>query len=390
MKKKRILYLVFYVVSFVFFISLPGQTQTRIIRRSEAESEKLKLVKPTGITQIAPTVNTIRIRPGEYLFERVGDRATIQRIADDKNRYILPLRIYGVNSSGEDLNLDVVIEDEGGMRYDQADNRFEGMLHIGLLDRDSPDAPQQGIPNGIDLLVINEQGGIDPSGNLHIDHTNLPFEPVTAHVITPQDPVKIKIRTSFDPEPESIELSVIRPRISLKTSRDVIKGWGLETADVNILVEGFPDPEGMVVILESTKGGLESTRLTLDKNGTAITKIRSTGIGEAKITASMANAENAQADISFAYPWLFFLIALIGGLVGSAIKILQDKIGSAKAIVGRLALGILIAIVVAAAFTVGVNLVGITLKAKFGEAVVFVIAALGAWSGTFVLPNKPS
>lgn len=390
MEKKRIILLVSCVIGFIFIVSLPVQTQTRTIRRSETESDNLKLFKPTGITQIAPTINSINIRPGEYLVARVGDDATIQRIADGKNRYILPLRIFGINSSGEDLNLDVVIEDEGGMRYDQTDNRFEGVLHIGLLDRDSPDSPQQALPNDIDLLVINEQGGIDPSGNLRINHTNLPFEAVTAHVIAPQDPVKIKIRTSFDPEPESIVLSVIRPRISLKTSRISIKGWGLETADINILVEGFPDPEGKIVILESTKGGLESTRLTLDDNGTAISKIRSIGTGEAKIIASMANAESAQADITFANPWVFFLIALFGGLVGSVIKILQDKIGSAKAIIGRLVLGILIAVVVAVAFTVGVNLVGIAPKAKVGEAVIFVLAAIGAWAGKFVLPKKPA
>ena len=348
MKKKRIIFFLVCLVGFLFVVPLPVQTQTRTIRRSEADTENLRLLKPTGITQIAPTINTIRIQPGEYLIARVGDSATIQRIAVDKNRHILPLRIFGVNSSGEDLNLDVV-----------------------------PNAP----------LEVRRGG---PSGDLRINHTNLPFEAVTAHAIAPQDPVNIRIRTSFDPEPESIVLSVIRPRIGLKTSRPTIKGWGLETADINILVEGFPDPEGKVVILESTKGGLESTRLTLDNNGTAISKIRSIGIGEAKITASMANTESAKADITFTTPWVFFLMALFGGLVGSVIKILQDKTGSAKLIIGRLALGILIAIVVAVAFTVGVNLVGIAPKAKVGEAVIFVLAAIGAWAGTFVLPKKPS
>jgi hypothetical protein len=326
MKKKRIILIVSCVVGFIFIVSLSVQTQTRTIRRSEAESKNLKLIKPTGTTQIAPTINSINIRPGEYLVARVGDAATIQRLADGKNRHILPLRIFSINSSGEDLNLEVVIEEEGGMRYDQTDNRFEGVLYIGLLDRDRLNSPQQQLQNDIDLLVINEQGGIDPSGDLRINHTNLPFKPVTAHIIAPQDPVKIRIRTSFDPEPESIRLSIIRPLISLKTSRPSIKGWGLETADINVLVEGFPNPEGKVVILETTKGGLVSTRLILDNNGTAITKIRSIGTGEANITASMANAESVQTDITFTKPWVFFLIAIFGGVVGSVIKILQDKL----------------------------------------------------------------
>lgn len=261
MEKKRIIFLLVCVVGFIFVFSLPVQTQTRTIRRSEADPENLRLIKPTGITQISPTINSINIRPGEYLVERVGNDATIQRIADGKQRYILPLRVYGINSSGEDLNLDVVIEDEGGMRYDQIDDRFEGVLHIGLLDRDSPNSPQQPLPKEIDLLVINKQGGIDPSGELRIKHTNLPFEVVTAHVIAPQDPVNIKILASFD-QAVSIALSVIRPRLKLTPSHRTIKGWGLETAEINILVEGFPNPEGKAVILESTKGGLESTRLT--------------------------------------------------------------------------------------------------------------------------------
>lgn len=104
----------------------------------------------------------------------------------------------------------------------------------------------------------------------------------------------------------------------------------------------------------------------------------------------MANAKSAQVNITFTNPWVFFLIAIFGGLVGSLIKILQDKTGSGKLIIGRLTLGILIAIVVAVAFTVGVNLVGFSPKAKVGEAVIFVLTAIGSWAGTFVLPNKSS
>jgi hypothetical protein len=390
MKKKRIIFLLVFVIGFILIISLPARSQTRTIRRSETESENLKLMKPTGITQIMPTVNSINIRPGEYLIARVGNTAAKQSMADGKQRFTLPFQVYGISRSGKDLNLELVIEDEGGMRFDQTDNRFEGVLHVGLLDKDSPNSPQQPIPNSIDLLVINEQGGIDPRGDLRITHTNLPFEAVTAHVIAPQEPVRIKIRASFDQEPVSIDLPIIRPRINLKTSRQTIKGWGLETAEINIVVEGFPNPEGKTVLLESTKGGLDSTRLELDNNGTAGTEIRSIGVGEAEITASMANAESDQAIIVFVNPWMFFLIAIIGGLIGSLIKILTDKIGSAKGIIGRLALGILIAIVVAVAFTVGVNLTGIEPKAKVGEAVIFVLAAIGAWAGTFTIPKKSS
>lgn len=389
MKKERTLLFSCCVIGFIVIISSAALSQTRTVNVDRLEMKNWKLVKPSGITDIAPTVSSINIRPGEYLSATQGESATIQTLAGGKKRHVLPFRIYGIDRNGAALNLDVVVDDEGGMRLDQADNRFEGILHIGLLDRDRPGSSRQELPKPIELLVLNDQGGIDPSGNLSFSHTNLPFEKVTAYVLAPQEPVEIRIRTSFDPNnPVSMGLPVFRPQIKLSLSRRSLKGWGLEKADVNILVEGFTHPEGKVVFLESTRGVPDPARLTLDDNGTASTGIRSMGRGTAEITASMANAESAQARIAFIQPWIFFIVAMCGGLVGSVIKLLQDKILKAGEIVKRLLIGIFIAIVVAVAFTVGINLVGFAPKAKVGEAVIFVLGAIGGWIGNFTLPQQ--
>jgi hypothetical protein len=387
MSKKR-LYGVILLGFFIGLMSVAASAQTRRILRRETASEDLRLLRPTGVTMVSPTLNAINIRPGDYVIARLGNEITVEQLPEGKRRFTLPFRLYGVNQNGTTLNLDVVVEDEGGMRFADEANRFEGILHIGVVDRDNPTSTQQTLPAALNLLVINEQGGIRPDGDLQINHTNLPFEEVIAFSVDPRDPFNIKIRSSFSETPVMFGMTINRPQLALTISPPAIKGFGLEAAEIIVRVQGLSQPEGKNVILAATRGGLEDASLEFDRNGTASTKIRSSGVGEAVITASMGGADGVSARLMFVKPWAFFLIAIVGGFVGSLIFLLQDKVTSGKKIVGRIFLGILIAIIVAVGFAVGVNLTGVEPKAKVGEAVIFFLAVIGSWLGKLVLPQK--
>lgn len=388
MRRMR-LYLVILLGVSIGLMSFAASAQTRRILRSQAASNDLRLLRPTGVTAVSPTLNSIDIRPGDYVVARLGNEITVEPLPEGKQRFTLPFRLYGVSQSGAALNLDVVVEDEGGMRFADEANQFEGVLHIGIVDRDNPTSTQQSLPAALDLLVINEQGGIRPDGDLKIGHTNLPFEEVTAFSVNPRDPLNIRIRSSFSDTPIMFSLKINRPQLGLTISHPAIKGYGLEAADIIVQVQGLSQPEGKNVILATTRGGLADSSPEFDRNGTARTEIRSIGVGEATITATMTGADGVSTQLMFIKPWAFFLIAIVGGFVGSLIFLLQDKVTSGSKIVGRMVLGILIAIIVAIGFTVGVNLTGVEPKAKVGEAVIFILAVIGSWLGKLVLPKKP-
>ena len=86
--------------------------------------------------------------------------------------------------------------------------------------------------------------------------------------------------------------------------------------------------------------------------------------------------------IFYEWPVRFLAASLLGGLLGSAVAALaarrRGRVASRPAYgLGGLTTGLLVAV----AFAVGLNLTGLEILTQYGEAVVFVVAALGAILG---------
>jgi hypothetical protein len=86
--------------------------------------------------------------------------------------------------------------------------------------------------------------------------------------------------------------------------------------------------------------------------------------------------------VRFVFPWLFLAAAILGGVVGSLIRWARtENAGRRKLWIELLVLGVLVGLVVASAYSIGINLIGFEPAAHAGEAVVFVLSALGAYFG---------
>lgn len=105
----------------------------------------------------------------------------------------------------------------------------------------------------------------------------------------------------------------------------------------------------------------------------------------------------ASITIAFAFPLAFLVSAFLGGLIGGIIRYVTLKMQHVEKILFmpllvHVVLGVLAGFVTAVAYAVGINLLNVHPSATIGEALVFVIAALGAIaSGTLVsriLPAK--
>ena len=87
---------------------------------------------------------------------------------------------------------------------------------------------------------------------------------------------------------------------------------------------------------------------------------------------------------------VFLVAAAVGGLAGSVVREGHFKFSKKQAVawsraLGNTLAGAVVGLIAAVAYAVGINLVNVKPAASGGEALVFVIAALGALGGTELL-----
>jgi peptidoglycan/LPS O-acetylase OafA/YrhL len=105
-------------------------------------------------------------------------------------------------------------------------------------------------------------------------------------------------------------------------------------------------------------------------------------VGEAKVQAISAPLSPASATVDFVWPVATLIASVLGGMAGALVKRMQrGRVRSMRALRPVLIVGVLSGIVVVALYAVGVNVLPIQPTATAGEALTFVLAAVGAYLG---------
>jgi len=300
--------------------------------------------------------------------------------------WALPYQLVGRNQAGTALNLQpIIVVDAGGLRP-AADGSFWGRIFAGVLDADRPDE-SHAIGRNITFLITGDLDSVKPQ-TISFDQTNH-FEKVDLAAGSPPDPVRLQVRPTFDPQGQStppIEIPVLRGAIRLTVSPRRIQGLGLETARVSVQAVGVPPPDHLSVDLSSDRGWIDPAPVSLDASGLASATIRSVTTGTATLhAASIASLAPGEVSVTFLFPWLFLGAALLGGGAGGLIRRARAAPAERRSLwMDLLVLGILVGLVIACAYSVGINLLPFQPTAHAGEALVFVLAALGA---IFGVPN---
>lgn len=357
--------------------------QQRSIPLQNLHGVEAKVLKPQGVATVSAAATKVTINRGEMLFERVDQQPVAIKEAGGVSRNELPFHIYGVKPDGKDLNLVVVVDvDGGGMRPTPNAGGFVGTLRFGIIDKQSPNS-QETLPTPVNFQVTADVDRVTP-GAVSLKHTNLPFAPLTLFAASPGDRVAVQIRPSFSiTKPVKVDLSVIRPELSIQISPRDIQGWGLEEAEITIEAPGMEQPENTEVRLSTTKGALDRSIVRLDKGGVGTAKIRSIGLGLAKVTAGSSRLKGADGKIQFTLPWAFGIATLLGAAIGVVAKKFGSKSKGKRLTMTGLISGVALGILGAVAFAVGVNLTGYVPEAKVGEAVTFFVAGIVAYAGGF-------
>ena len=369
------------VVSLLFEGEHATSQDRRSVRVGNISTSQVKVVRPNGVSNVAPGADKVEVKRGELLFERLDQQAVITPAVGGA-RHELPYKLYGVSSDGSDLNLSVVVDVEGGgMRVSPTASSFVGRLRFGVIDKQKPNS-QQVLPSPVLFLITANVDSVSPDAVV-LDHTNLPFAPLTLSAGSPGDTISVQIRPSFSANnPVKVDVGVIRPELAIKAFPRRIQGWGLEEADITIEAKGIEQPEQMKVVLDTTKGGLDGGIVSLDKAGVGSARIRSIGLGSAAITASSSRLKSTETELTFTLPWAFGISAILGAVMGVFAKKFAPKPAGRKLTTASLFAGMALGILGATAYAVGVNLTGYVPHAKVGEALPFFVAGIVAYAGS--------
>ncbi|MCG7852039.1 MAG: hypothetical protein MIO92_05915 [Methanosarcinaceae archaeon] len=365
-----------------------GAQTTRRVNLPPGNLKEVKKIGAAGVFQIDTQLPSVLINSQELLFEHIegpviklsSETLNATRDLNGISRTSLGFNFYTIqNGTNLDLKTIVDMEPSSGLRYSPDASVFECTLYIGLYDNLNPGATGQ-LPQAVDFLIIADVEH-NPA-TITIDHINLPFATVSLSSKAPREPVKIKIRPSFSSELKEFEVGIDRPVLRLEVSPSSISGLGLEEANITIQGKDMQLAPGIPLTLTTSKGGLKSPNVVTNDVGIATSKIRSISFGTALIRADSPRFLSVETKLKFRFPWVFILVAFVGGLVGTVAQ--RTRKFTLKNIIAGLALGMLAGVGTA----IGVNVLGFELNPTVGEALTFFVAGVCSYIGRLVLPRS--
>lgn len=374
------------LIVFALVLCRRGEAQSSVLRRTDIQKrvnpallERAQYVS-AGVRDTLKSNDTTPVRPGDVIAVPTGTgvkrdsspgSATNGSATDE--HVDLPVRLVTVDRSGTQvLTLSIRVAAEGGgLTFNEATKDFSGDVLIGIEDSARRNE-QIALGRPMELQITSDAGRVEPQ-TIRIAHTNIPWQRVKLVARSPRDTVHVVIRAVFAPDGHAAPILVDRPRIEVRPAAANIQGLGLEAVRVTVTVPQFLRGDTVTLTLWSDNGGLDASTLRIPPSGTAEVGLRSSGLGRNTIHAEISGIALGQAPIRYTLPWPFLLAAVLGGVLGTLIRRREKRLARADFVAGIVA-GLFSAV----AYAIGLNVTGIDLNVRVGEAAVLVVATLGA------------
>lgn len=330
---------------------------------------------------------------GSYFIEYLRANLTaatppdILASASNDVAFRLPYEVTVAGAGAQALKLTPWVQDSTGLRLHGALNAFTGDINVALSNANNPDDVST-LPQPV-AIAVSAQGAssIEPKP-LQIENLGQ-WHPVT--ITVPEfSGEEYEVAVSANPARpgESVRMAVLRPAVGLSSNPRSIVGWGIGQATVYLSLSGVEAPEGFEVRLDSTNGQLDSGIAVFNAANHARVSLRSSRDSGTVVEVRHPALSSEPLEIRFRPPWFFLGAAVLGGLFGAFLRG-KGRQQWPKA----LAVGVASAIVMTLAYAVGIDLAAglfdTAALAKSGEALVFVLGAIGALVGVQTLiPSK--
>jgi len=356
----------------------------RLVRATELDRLRGDSARPItrvargGSDTISSRVDSLTLEPGQLLAVRVPETASPPRGASPSLQ-VLPFRFLTTDRRSDLLFVRPVVQADR-LEYDGASRAFTGALYVGLedtLDRTG----SRSLSGSVAFLISGAGVHADPSG-LTIDHTNLPYVLVRLATQESGESLLVHVRATFNPEGIDIAVPLAHPAITLAAVSGRVTGWGLGVSVVHVALPLEAGSEARVVRLSAGHATPEPAELTLVGGETRDVRIRSVGIRSDTLVAESPPFRSDQLVLAYVWPIRLVLTAVLGALLGIGLSRVGPKQRRPTEPWGHhLAAGLASGTFVAVAFAVGLNLTGLKIATQYGDAVIVLVAALGAMFG---------
>lgn len=344
------------------------------------DSRAIRDLGSAGISRTNITDN-ITIKPDEYLVLETGRaaKAIDCNRPGAKNCIQAPFQFLAMTKRGQKLNLSLVFTSTNNLRYEEARKLFTGNISVQLRDMASPNRANP-ISTEISIVVNGPLDDIKPESILIFDKTNT-FQQVNLEVRRPEEPTIVQLMPAHSAAPQEVEFGVNRIKLKVNIGRDRILGYGLGTTTVIVQADGMQDIPSNAISITSKKGQLDQNSIEFDADGTARTSIRSSSVGKDTITATLSPFAPGSATVTYTSPWSWLAAVLIGAVLGIALRVTMrmrnpDMKGG---LAFDIAIGLLGGLFTALLYTMGVNILGLTLPSGFSEGLTLLLSGLGGW-----------
>lgn len=263
------------------------------------------------------------------------------------------------------------------MEYRFGPQYFAGAMKFFLVPEPGSSQSDLNIPVEIEV-VSDDIHTINPSAK-SIDHVNFPMTKISLQGERLADSAQVKIITKSNPDGYGTYIKV-RPAIEITSTRTRFQGLGVQKIPITLQVVGAsPSDDSVRVSFSPEKGTVQPASVYVHYGVPALVYLRSEGLGTARLTTLSAFSTN-ELEFRYEFPWLFIAMAILGGILGGAVKFLSDmeKLSFLKSVIKGIAFGFFGSVVY---YVLGFSLLRFQVTDIFNEFAVLGFSALVAFFG---------
>ncbi len=381
----------------------PPQTNARmaisreqLVRVLGGSTAGLRVVRPTGVTDVPAATDSVRIVPGELIFRKMSDTAhrvvmtastgaTLPTELAAGAIYSMPYRWLTIDSAGvQRILVPFFIITGGGLSYDIQSRKYRGVALVGVEDTLHPNDGSVPLAQPLRLQLTTTSGGTVSPLSLAIGHTSLDYDSVH---IESSDSTNVRIRTAADQAGVVIRVPIRGMTLTLIPNQQSLEGFGLATTDITLtLPRGMARADSAMISFSATSAPVRPASVLVTGAGTSTVRLRSGLPGKDTIRAFLDGVLVGDTVVTFKRPWTFLGATLIGIVLGGLARFVSAKRRKrARALYWDIIRGSPFGVLAAAASAIGLDLLQFKIEDPGAWIAVMVTALVGAWLGARVL-----
>lgn len=285
--------------------------------------------------------------------------------------------------------LKAYVFDSTGLTFDAGESAYKGEFLLVLANsEDAADAASLVDPVSVAIGAPGAQS-IEPQPVLFTQLGH--HERVSLSVASPPgDQFQIRVSAnSLDGNADPVNLQVGRPRVIITPGARGAVGWGIGTLPINVQVTNIRTPASFRVVVQPEEGFISPNPIPVDSMGFGSATLRSASTGTYGVRVGNADVLADVVQIRYRPPYLFFALAVAGGLLGAFI-LGRGRKRWTKALAIGAASGVFGVTAYAAGFTSPIQkVIGSDTLAGMTEIVVLFLAAVVALTSVRIFLPKP-